>query len=135
VALQRYDNVGTFRCHVDPAVEVGSEFGDGNIHSPNGDDDKARFVWWLALAPHLSRLARYTCHVPERDAARLRRHPLAVTTLVLGVYVFIGGLMAFSGSGPGWYHDSVNPASIAMLVPLVWLIRQRTAADPHGPSQ
>lgn len=58
---------------------------------------------------------------------------MAVAAGVLGVYVCIGGLMAVADSGPDWYHDSVDLASIAMLIPIIWLIRHRSGSLRAGP--
>lgn len=58
----------------------------------------------------------------------MERHGLEFTTGVLAVYVFIGGVLALMDTGSDWYHDSVDLASIIMLVPLVALIRQRAVA-------
>ena len=68
------------------------------------------------------------------EASDLRRHHLAVIVGVLGIYCLVGGLMIFFGWGPSWYHASVTLASIAMLLPAIALVRQRSAAGPHGPA-
>ena len=52
---------------------------------------------------------------------------------MLGAYVCVGGLMTVADSGPDWYHDSVDLASIAMLVPIIWPIRQWSASLRAGP--